>query len=133
MLLSTDVADRVKAGAVLQSDRGQLRVVRSSPHKDGWVVAFEGFADRREAEELRGVVLRAESVDDADALWVHDLIGASVVDQAGAAIGVVREVEANPASDLLVLDTGVLIPVAFIVSTQERRIQVDIPDGLLDL
>ena len=133
MLLSTDVEDRLKAGAVLHTDRGDLRVERSAPHREGWVVAFEGVADRDAAEGLRGVVLRAEPVDDPDALWVHELIGSEVVDQTGTIVGVVREIEANPASDLLVLDNGALIPSVFIVSADGGRVSVEVPEGLLDL
>lgn len=133
VLLSTDVEDRLKAGAVLHTDRGDLRVERSIPHRDGWVVTFEGVADRNAAEDLRGVVLRAEPVDDPEALWVHELIGSEVVDQTGATIGVVKEIEANPASDLLVLDSGALIPSVFVVSAGDGRVSVDVPEGLLDL
>lgn len=133
MLLSTDVEERLRPGAVLQTERGEMLVERSSPHKDGWVVAFAGIRDRDAAEGLRGVVLRAEAVDDPDAIWVHELIGSEVVDQRGVPVGVVREIEANPASDLLVLDGGALIPSAFIVSVDGGRVSVDIPEGLLDL
>ena len=45
-----------------------------------------------------------------------------------------ESVEANPASDLLVLAGGPLIPLRFVVSTEPGvRVVVDIPDGLLDL
>lgn len=133
VLLSTDVEERLRPGEVLQTERGELLVERSSPHKEGWVVAFAGIRDRDAAEGLRGVVLRAEAVDDPDALWVHEIIGSEVVDQHGSSVGVVREIEANPASDLLVLDGGALIPSAFIVSVDSGRVAVDIPEGLLDL
>ena len=43
-------------------------------------------------------------------------------------------VEANPASDLLSLDGGGLIPLRFVTSSEPGvRVVVDIPDGLLDL
>ena len=42
--------------------------------------------------------------------------------------------EANPASDLLVLDGGALIPLRFVVGTEPGvRVIVEVPDGLLDL
>ena len=43
-------------------------------------------------------------------VWVHELIGAEVRDRAGAVLGRVVAVEANPAHDLLVLDSGALDP-----------------------
>jgi len=66
-------------------------------------------------------------------IFVHELLGAEVVDTAGAVLGVVEAVEANPASDLLVLDGGRLVPLRFVVEhTSGARIIVDIPDGLFD-
>ena len=48
-------------------------------------------------------------------------------------MGVVEAVEANPASDLLVLDTGALVPLRFVIRVDDGRIEVDAPDGLFDL
>ena len=58
-----------------------------------------------------------------DALWVHELIGAEVVDARGIRVGVVEAVEANPASDLLVLTDGQLIPLRFV--TDQRAGPID--------
>ena len=53
---------------------------------------------------------------------------------AGRPLGTVEAVEANPASDLMVLDDGALIPLAFVVSAgRGQAITVDVPDGLVDL
>ena len=42
--------------------------------------------------------------------------------------------EANPASDLLVLAGGGLIPLRFVTGSEPGvRVTVDIPDGLLDV
>ena len=45
-----------------------------------------------------------------------------------------RAVEANPASDLLVLESGGLIPLRFVTQNdaEAHTLVVDIPDGLLD-
>ena len=42
-------------------------------------------------------------------------------------------VEANPAHDLLVLDSGALIPMVFVVEHDPGVVVVDLPEGLLDL
>ena len=42
-------------------------------------------------------------------------------------------VEANPASDLLVLDSGALVPLRFVVSAEPGHVTVDPPAGLFDL
>jgi 16S rRNA processing protein RimM len=66
-------------------------------------------------------------------LWVHEVIGAEVRDRAGARIGRVDAVQANPAHDLLVLDTGALVPMVFVVEHAPGVVVVDLPDGLLEL
>lgn len=130
-------AERVTPGAVLLGPDGRSFVVRSaSRHQGKWIVAFEGVATRTEAEALHATPLFGEPLDDPEALFVHELIGSAVVDVAsGEAIGVVAAVEANPASDLLVLEgSGALIPVCFIVGREDDgRIRVELPEGLLDL
>ena len=61
---------------------------------------------------------------------MHELIGAEVRDRAGARIGLVDAVQANPAHDLLVLDTGALVPMVFVVEHEPGVVVVDLPDGL---
>jgi 16S rRNA processing protein RimM len=133
--LTTNRAERVDPGSVLWSAEGRSFVVaRSSPHQGRFIVTFEGVSGIEEAESLRSTELFAPPIEDPDALWVHDLIGAQVVDTEGAELGLVEGVEANPASDLLVLAGGPLIPLRFVVSSEPGvRVVVDIPDGLLDL
>jgi len=133
--LSSDRTSRLDPGSVLSTDRGPLTVVRSSRHHDRWIVEFEEIVGRDAAESWRGTVLRAEPVedDDDDALWVHELVGATVVLLDGTAVGTVEEVQANPASDLLVLDSGALVPVVFVTDQQPGRVTIDPPDGLFDL
>jgi 16S rRNA processing protein RimM len=130
--LLTNRPERVAAGSVLSSDVGDLEVLRSTPHQNRWIVAFDGVADRNRAEELRGTVLRAEPIEgEDDTLWVHELIGAVVYDVNGLFYGRVAEVEANPASDLLVLPQG-LVPLTFVVTQEPGRVVIDPPDGLIE-
>ena len=123
---------RFVAGSVLSSDRGPLEVLSGRPHQGRWLVTFSGVADRNGAEALRGLVLRAEPLDEEGALWVHELIGAEVVGVDGRSHGVVEAVEANPASDLLVLTGERLVPLVFVVDQQPGRRVIDPPAGLLD-
>ena len=124
---------RVAAGAVLMSKRGPLEVLSSRPHQGRWIVVFAGVGDRNGAEALRGLTLSAEALDEDGALWVHELIGAQVVDIAGQAHGAVVAVEANPASDLMVLDDDRLVPLTFVVERRaDGTVVVDVPPGLLD-
>jgi 16S rRNA processing protein RimM len=129
----SDRPERRAPGAVLRSSAGDLTVERAEPFQDHWRVRFAGVADRTAAERLRGVVLRAEPIDDDDGrLWVHELVGAEVVGIDGRRHGRVEAVEANPAADLLVLGDGALVPVAFVVSHSPGVVVIDPPLGLLD-
>ena len=76
--------------------------------------------------------LQAEPLEDSDELFVHQLVGCRVVDQDGVDRGTVTAVEANPASDLLVLTGGALVPLTFVASVDGAVISVDVPAGLFD-
>ena len=131
--LLSDREERLAPGSVLMTDRGPLLVVNSARHQDRWRVRFDGVGDRDAADALHGLILRAEPIDDPDALWVHQLIGAQVVGTDGVEIGTVMEVEANPAHDILVLDGDRLVPLTFVVSHEPGRLVVDLPEGIFDL
>ena len=124
---------RLAPGSLLRSERGDLEVLTATPHQGRWIVAFDGIPDRNAAETYRGTVLSAEPFeDDDDTLWVHELVGAEVVDLAGKSYGSVEAVEANPASDLLVLSGERLVPLVFVVIKAPGRVVSDPPAGLLD-
>ncbi|MEM9520994.1 MAG: ribosome maturation factor RimM [Actinomycetota bacterium] len=134
VLLTSNRTERLDSGSVLDSTNGPLEVRSSRPHKGGWLVVFVGVDDRDQADALRNTILRAEPLDDPDEMWVHELIGATVIDQDGVAHGVVTRVLENPASDLLEIEGGILVPVQFIESyTPNDEIHVDVPVGLFDL
>lgn len=133
--LITERTERLAPGAVLVTDAGPLEVVASKPHQHRWIVRFAGVDGREAADELRGTVLRAEPMPDGDleALWVHEVVGRRVVDQHGVDHGRVEALQANPASDLLVLASGALVPLRFVVAHDDpERLVVDVPAGLLD-
>ena len=130
--LSTNRPERVAKGTVLHTEQGPLTITASRPHQHRHIVRFAGVDTREAADALHGLVLSAEPLEDPDALWIHELIGSVVVDQNGTDHGTVTSVEVNPASDLLVLDGGGLVPLTFVVDQADGRITVDVPDGLLD-
>lgn len=133
--LSTNVADRLFVGATFETERGRLSIVRLRPHQGRQLVTFDGVNDRTGAERLKGLRLLAERHDDApdEGYWVHELIGLMVRDANHVDRGPVVAVEANPASDLLVLESGALVPVRFVAEVAEGVVHVDAPDGLFDL
>ncbi|MFN8052924.1 MAG: ribosome maturation factor RimM [Acidimicrobiales bacterium] len=137
--LVSDRTERVAPGAILSTPKGELTVVASRPHQDRWIVQFAGITGRTEAEAWHGTVLSGEPIDDPAALFVHDLVGCRVVDAGGVDRGTITAVQANPASDLLVLDGGALVPLTFVVGAIETGddgagvVHVDVPDGLFEL
>jgi 16S rRNA processing protein RimM len=136
--LTTNVDDRLVPGTVVTLDRAggrELTVEAARPHHERWIVTFAGVATREDAEALGGTLILAEPIDgddDPDALWIHELIGSEVVDVAGTSHGRVATVLDNPASDLLELESGRLVPLNFVVEHGAGRIVVDVPPGLLD-
>ncbi len=131
--LTTDRVERVAPGAVLGTDGDDLVVRASRPHQDRWIVAFEGVDGREAADRLRGRPLYAAPLDDPDELWVHELVGSAVVTVGGDAVGTCVSVVANPAADLLELDSGALVPIVFLVDRAPGRLTIDPPEGLFDL
>jgi len=124
--------ERVSPGSVLLTDGGDMVVETARPFGQRWLVCFAGVTGRQAAEHLRGTVLRAHPLPDDEAWWVHELIGSEVVDTRGTVLGRVRAVVANPASDLLELQGGGLVPLRFVTSRSPGRVVVDAPEGLVE-
>lgn len=134
--LSTDRLERVRPGARLWSGRW-FTVVTSREHSGRWVVTLDDVGDRTAAEALVNRVLWAEPIDDPEAVWIHEVIGARVRDEAGVDQGTCVAVIANPADDLLELDDGALVPARFVTSIErvddQVVIVVDPPAGLFEI
>lgn len=131
--LSSDRTERLASGSRLLCRGEWLTVVSAIPHTNRWRVRFEGVSDRSAAERLTSAPLLAEPLDDPDALWVHELIGASVVDPDGTERGRCVSVVQNPAADLLELESGALVPVTFVTSIDQGVVRIDPPAGLFEL
>jgi 16S rRNA processing protein RimM len=136
--LWTNREERVAPGSSLHGGGRSLVVTASSRQADvagraRHIVSFEGVHTREQAEALRGIALSAEPIEDEETLWIHELIGADLHDTAGDLVGRVEGVEANPASDLLVLEDGRVVPLTFVTRRPEGGLTVDGPEGLLDL
>ena len=137
--LVTDRTERLDVGSSLFTDRADLTVEASRRLPNGrWVVKFEQVHDRTEAERWSNVALFGPPIVDDAALWVHELIGAMVVETDGTERGTCVSILANPASDILELDSGALVPTTFVVENRlvdgtRRVITVDVPDGLFEL
>ena len=131
--LTTDVTSRLDVGAhVFMGDRRLTVTACREAGAGKFIVHFAEIGDRTEAERHTNAALTADPIDDPDAIWVHELIGARVVDQHGVDHGPCVAVVANPASDLIELESGFLVPSVFATSLADGVVQVDVPDGLFD-
>lgn len=131
--LLTNRTERLDEQSALVCDGRTLHVEKARPNGPTFLVKFVEVNDRNTAEQLKGAELLAEPIADPDELWVHELIGAEVVDALHGRIGVVVEMLENPASDLLVLDNERLIPARFITSFENGVIEVATPPGLYEV
>ncbi len=132
-VITSDRPERTAPGAVWHLDTGPVSVEAIRPFQQRWIAVLGGVGTREAAEALRGQVVRAEAIDDPEAMWVHDLVGAEVRTPDGRSWGVVATVLSNPADDLLELADGTLVPCGFVTddSGLPGHVVVDPPDGLL--
>lgn len=135
--LTTDRPERAAVGSRLWARDRWYTIVTSNASGTRWRVHLEGVDDRTAAEALTGLTLHAEPIDDPDALWVHQLIGATVVDVDGTDRGRCVSVIDNPAADLLELESGALVPANFVTSADPTDdglvVTIDPPAGLFEL
>ena len=134
---TSDVEARHSVGSVLVIEtpqgRRELVITRSRPEKERFVVHFEGIDDRNDIEKLTNKVLYGAPIESDGALWVHELIGSTVVDASGAEVGTCVSVLQNPAHELLELDNGALVPMPFVLSCIDGITTIDPLEGLFDL
>ena len=133
VVITSDRPERTAPGAVWFLRGERLVVATIRPFQQRWIARIEGCTDRNAAEALTGAVIEADPIDDPDALWVHELVGAEVRTPDGRSWGRVVAVLANPANDLLELDDGTLVPEVFVTdhSGLPEHVVVDPPEGLL--
>lgn len=132
--LTTDRHERVAPGSTLSTPQGRcLSVIAARPLRHRFIVRFAGVDSREDADVLHGSLLLAAPIDDHEVMWAHELIGAEVFGIDGTCHGLVDGLEINPASDLLTLDNGSLVPLCFVVSFEDGRVVIDPPAGLFEL
>ncbi|PRC43658.1 ribosome maturation factor RimM [Mycobacterium sp. ITM-2017-0098] len=147
-----DPAGRFVPGATLRGrpSRGGAEreyVIESMrPHGERLLVRLVGVGDRNAADALRGTLFLVDStdlppIDDPDEFYDHQLEGMAVTTVDGQQVGTVAEVLHTAAGELLsVKDAGgaeILVPfvsaIVTAVSLEDQTIQIDPPEGLLEL
>ncbi|RMG15398.1 MAG: 16S rRNA processing protein RimM [Deltaproteobacteria bacterium] len=119
-------------------------VRRARRHGAGrWILALEGVVDRDAASALTHTelgVLRSELPEPEEGWYLVDLLGLRVVDGRGEDLGTVVGVEEAVAAPLLLVRRGAhtwrlpaTAPLLVAVDFGAGEIEVDVPDGLVDL
>ncbi len=144
----TDDPDRrLAVGQVLATDppaAGPLTVAGTRSQHGKWYARFVEVPDRTAAEALQGTELvvdaDAETDDDEDAWYPHELTGLRADHVDGRLLGTIVGLEHLPAHDVLVLEeTGTrhrtLVPfvhaIVPVVDVAGGRVVLDPPGGLL--
>jgi 16S rRNA processing protein RimM len=122
-----------------------VEIAKLRPRKDGFIAILKGVGDRNAAEALKGTELfvpRARLPETAeDEVYVHDLIGLTVLLRDGSPIGKVVNVPNYGAGDLLEVkvegrENTVLIPFAsrFLIEKKfdAGKMVIELPEGFLE-
>lgn len=124
----------------------EFEVESARPHGVRLLVRLAGVTDRDGADALRGNLFVVDSaelppLDDPDEFYDHELEGMTVRAVDGREVGTVAEVLHTAAGELLsvrdVAGAEILVPfvgaIVTSVSRTDRLVQIDPPEGLLDL
>ena len=112
--------------------------------KNMYLLKLKGFDDINEVEQFKGRELGVKEADlqplSAGEYYYHDIIGLTVIDQNGEALGQVSEIMSPGANDVWVIPRpgkpDVLLPflksVVLSVDLDTKVAHVDVPEGLID-
>jgi 16S rRNA processing protein RimM len=129
---ASDAPERFATGATLLVDGEPAEIVASK----------RGAGDRAviklDRPVERGATLAVRRADlpelGDDAYYVFELVGLAVEEEGGRPLGTVIEVENGPANDVLVLDSGLLLPLvdACVLDVSLERGRVEVARGFAD-
>ncbi len=148
-----DPHDRFAPGTALRArarDKSERDYVVESMREHGGrlLVRLDGVASRDAADALRGSLFVVDTanlppIEDPDEFYDHQLEGLRVRTLAGRDVGTVAEVLHTAAGEILAVRPGdgdgpeILVPfvgaIVTAVSLEDGLVEIDPPDGLLDL
>jgi 16S rRNA processing protein RimM len=129
---ASDSPERFARGATLLVDGAPAEVTVSRRGGGGRIVI------RLDRPVERGATLAVRRADlpelEEDAYYVFELVGLAVEEEGGRALGTVLEVDNGPANDVLVLDSGLLLPLvdACVLSVDLERRRIVVARGFAD-
>ncbi|EOE14291.1 ribosome maturation factor rimM [Enterococcus faecalis EnGen0080] len=141
--------ERYQKGATLllfQEKKAPIELVVEShrKHKNFDILSFEGHPNINDVEKYSDGILKVAKDNLAelgeDEFYYHQIIGATVYDETGSELGKIKEILSPGANDVWVVQRpkkkDLLLPyiegVVTKVDVENQRIDVDIPEGLID-
>jgi 16S rRNA processing protein RimM len=126
----------VLAYGALESEDGATSIAIESlrPQKNFLVARVKGVADRRAAEQLRNLALyvpreRLPGLNKEDEFYHADLVGLTVTDRTGLALGTIVAIHNFGAGDILELQPALGGPTAMLPFTDTVVPVVDVANG----
>ncbi|MHC5269088.1 ribosome maturation factor RimM [Enterococcus sp. LJL98] len=122
----------------------ELTVSGHRKHKNFDLLTFEGYPNINDVEIFRDGILKVSEADLTDLeeneYYYYEIIGATVIDEAGEKLGKVKEIFSTGANDVWTIQRqgkkDVLIPyiesVVKEIDVDAQEIHVEIPEGLID-
>lgn len=135
---------RVRLGHGAETVVREMTLIESRPHRGGYLLRFREVVDRDTAQTLLGAELLLEREDlrplAEDEYFLHELVGLDVLDERQGSLGPIVDVYDTGGQVLAAVRVGGrerLFPLRreFVqkVDMDARRIEVALPDGLLEL
>jgi 16S rRNA processing protein RimM len=133
------------AAAEKENDKKIFEIERIKAFKDGVMIKPKGIDDRTQAEALKGRLFYLPEElfesDEGDTIYLKEILGFQVLDQEQKVIGKIVEFSTNTLQDLLVVEmsSGKKVEIPFVddfileLNFDEKTLQMDLPEGLLDL
>jgi 16S rRNA processing protein RimM len=142
----TDFPERIRPGTtIFVGDRHQpLKITRRRPHNDGLILGFEGIDTPEEAGKFRATMAYVPTADrpalPAGEYYHHEIIGLTVIDEAGKELGELTEIIVTGANDVYVIrraqGSDILLPalkeVILNVDLPAKTMRVHLLPGLVD-
>src|ERR1035438_9306464 len=146
--LYTDFPERFQAGSRVWlwmdgQPRRDMELQDAWPHKGGVILKFAGVDSISDAEKLSGWEIQIPATErvalEGSAVYVSDLVGCKVVER-GVELGTIEAVDDRVGTPVLMVKTPqgeLLIPFATeicrVVDTERKVVEVELPEGLLEL
>ena len=121
----------------------EVVIQKARPYQRHWLISFEGITDRAVLRSWGAVTFGADRSElrapEEGEMYLHEIPGSHVVED-GVEIGIVREIVGVPGGSVLVVERDGkehLIPfrdpIVKRLDRENRRIEVVLPPGLLEL